>query len=79
LFFYNKNKFLLWGLLKPHLKGDEIHKALHFAKIYFIIATIPGMFITYTSFQVSLPMVLLWTITGYIEVFVAGYIFAKVK
>lgn len=69
----------LWSLLKDKLKGDETKKAYEFAKIYFIVATIPGMFITYTSFQISLTMVLLWAVTGFVEAFVAGYIFAKVK
>lgn len=69
----------LWGYLKEKLKGDDTKKALEFAKIYFIIATIPGMFITYTSFQISLTMVLVWAATGFIEAFVAGFIFTKVK
>ena len=53
-------------------------KPLEFAKLYFLIATVPGMFITYTSFQISLPMVLLWAVTGYIQVLVAGLVFIKV-
>ena len=69
----------LWNIIKNSLKGDEVKKALQFAKIYFIIATIPGMFITYTSMQISLTMVVLWAIVGYVQAFVAGYIFAKMK
>ena len=53
-------------------------KPVEFAKFYFIIATIPGMFITYTSFQISLTMVLLWAATGFIQALVAGWVFAKV-
>lgn len=68
----------LWD--KVDVKGKDAQtKALHFAKLYFIVATIPGMYITFTSFQVSLPMVLIWTATGFIEAFVAGYVLAKVK
>lgn len=54
-------------------------KPIEFATFYFIAATIPGMFITYTSFQVSLAMVLLWAATGFVQVWVAGYVFTKVK
>lgn len=50
-----------------------------FAKLYFVIATIPGMFITYTSFNVSLGMVLLWSFSGFVQAFIAGSVFAKVK
>lgn len=62
----------LWERLK---KPDE----LEFAKLYFLIATIPGMFITYTSFQVSLGLVILWTLTGFVEAYMAGWVFKKVK
>ena len=62
----------LWGRVgKP--------KPMEFAKLYFVIATIPGMFITYTSFQISLAMVLLWTVTGYLQALMAGYIFGKMR
>jgi len=62
--------YYLWGKLsKP--------KAVDFAKLYFVIATIPGMFITYTSFQISLGMVLLWAATSFINVYVAGWIYSK--
>lgn len=64
--------FYLWQKLnKP--------KAFDLAKLYFIIATIPGMFITYSSFQISLLMVMLWAITGFLEVYLAGIIFTKIK
>ena len=50
----------IWSMVERQFKGnDRIERAGQFAKLYFIIATVPGMFITYTSFQVSLMMVLL--------------------
>jgi hypothetical protein len=68
------------GVVSAYL-WERVHRPrpVEFAKLYFVIATIPGMFITYTSFQISLSMVLLWTVTGYIQALVAGYIFAKMK
>ena len=68
------------GLVLAYL-WDKVGKPkpLEFAKFYFIIATIPGMFITYTSFQISLLMVLLWAATGFIQAWVAGWVFTKVK
>jgi hypothetical protein len=53
-------------------------KPVEFAKLYFLIATVPGMFITYTSFQITFPMVLLWAVTGYIQILVAGLVFVRV-
>ena len=68
------------GLVAAYL-WDKVGKPqpLEFAKLYFIIATIPGMFITYTSFQISLTMVLLWAVTGFVQVLVAGWVFTKVR
>ena len=69
-----------WNLVKDKIKGKNPQdKAMEFAKIYFIIATIPGMFISYTSMQLSLTMILVWTIVGYLEALIAGLVFAKVK
>lgn len=70
----------LWQIIDKKIKGeDEVGRAMDFAKIYFFIATIPGMFISYTTFNLSLLMILLWTISGYIDAFIAGWIFAKIK
>ncbi len=67
----------LWGLLRKQLKGTDPQKAMQFAKIYFIIATIPGMFISYTSFQISFLMILVWTVTGYLQAYIAALIYTK--
>lgn len=68
-----------WNLIRHQFKGDDYSKAFQFAKLYFIIATVPGMFITYTTFQVSFMMIMSWTVVGFIEVYVAGLVFSKVK
>tara|TARA_Y100000310_G_C19985072_1_gene491555 strand:+ start:113 stop:511 length:399 start_codon:yes stop_codon:yes gene_type:complete len=67
----------LWGMVNKQFKGDVQKKAFAFAKLYFIIATIPGMFITYTSFQLSFSIIISWTVIGFVQAFVAGYVFAK--
>ena len=64
--------YYLWEKLKKP-------KTMEFAKTYFIIATIPGMFITYTSFKVSLEMVLLWSVSGYLQAIIAAWTFSKWK
>lgn len=70
----------LWDLLKDKIKGSKPEeKAMKFANIYFLIATVPGMFITYTSFRLSFLMVLSWAILGYFQAFIAGLVFVKVK
>jgi len=41
-----------------------------------VIASIPGMVITYSSFQVSLPMVLTWTVFGLVSALAGGLVCA---
>jgi hypothetical protein len=68
-----------WKLISNKFTGSPANKALQFTKIYFIIASIPGMFISYTSFPISSIMVLTWLIAGVLQVYIAGLIFAKKK
>jgi len=68
-----------WDMVYSSLKGNAQQKIFNFAKIYFLIATIPGMFISYTSFQVSALLVLSWTLSGFIEAYVAGWVFTRMK
>lgn len=62
----------LWDITK-------VKDPMKFAWIYFVVATIPGMFITLTSFNVSLGMILSWTVVGYLEALAAGLVLKRVK
>lgn len=62
----------LWELLK-------FKSPFKFAKFYFLIATIPGMFISYTTFQVSLLMILSWSVMGFLQALIAAYVFKAIK
>jgi membrane protease YdiL (CAAX protease family) len=55
----------------------DLVRAKKFALSYWIVAGLPGMFITYASFQVSFSMVLAWSISGIVDAFVAGWVFTK--
>ncbi|KKT74992.1 MAG: hypothetical protein UW69_C0022G0002 [Microgenomates group bacterium GW2011_GWA2_44_7] len=69
-----------WSRFGKQIEGKTSSaKALNFAKLYFLIATVPGMFVSYTSFRVSALMIGSWTLTGFVEAFVAGWILAKSK
>lgn len=70
----------LWEKVSDKLGSEKsLNKSLNFAKICFIVATIPGMFVSYTTFQISGLMVLSWTITGVLETFISALIFTKIK
>lgn len=65
----------IFDKVKELINGKTIfEKAFVFALIFWLVATIPGMFISYSSFQLSLLMVLSWSFSGLIQAFVAGLI-----
>jgi hypothetical protein len=70
----------IFGVVSAYLwEKLKARDPLEFARLYFVIATIPGMFITFTSMQVSLMLILVWMVTGFIQAYVAGMVFVKVK
>ncbi|OGZ65638.1 MAG: hypothetical protein A2812_03405 [Candidatus Staskawiczbacteria bacterium RIFCSPHIGHO2_01_FULL_36_16] len=57
--------------------GDNLKGGASFGIAYWIVSSIPGMFITYSSFQVSLLMVISWSLAGLVSAVLAGIIFVK--
>lgn len=69
-----------WDRIKSLLKvANPYIKGLNFGLEYWVVATVPGMLITFASFKVSLFMILIWSISGLIQAIAAGMIFAKTK
>jgi len=66
-----------WNRVKDTFTGKGAwSRGIHYGLAYWIIASIPGMVITYSSFQVSLPMVLSWTIMGLIQILAGALVCA---
>lgn len=68
-----------WNKSKSLFKGDSCQRGIKFALSIFLIATIPGMFISYTSMPIALITILIWTLSGLINALIAGCILAKVN
>ena len=67
----------LWGRVKESIKGkDDWSRAVNFGVFYWVIG-IPGMFISYSTFPVSLTMIISWSLSGFVQAVVAGWVFAK--
>jgi hypothetical protein len=62
------------------IKGKmPCQKGMKLGMAYFVLATIPGMVITMASFQVSVLMVLSWTISALVQLLVGGVVVAKIE
>ena len=60
-----------------HKVKGSFGNGLKFALVYWFV-TIPGMFISYSSFQISPVMVLSWTVSGLLQSVVAGLYLGRV-
>ncbi|MCP4050171.1 MAG: hypothetical protein GY730_05645 [bacterium] len=67
----------VWNIVKPVLKGSEKQNITSFALAYFIIAQLPGMLITYSSFQLSALIVSSWALNGLVNGFIVAFFSSK--
>jgi hypothetical protein len=56
-----------------------IMRGIKFGLFYCLVAAVPGMLISYSTFQVSGLMILSWTLNGLLEALVIGIILAKLR
>lgn len=68
--FWNKTK---------NVFGENIKGGIKFGLTYWAIATIPGMFATYSSMPYSLAIVMSWLISGLVSAVLAGIILQKLN
>lgn len=61
----------LWAKTKTSFKGKM--RGCYFGWLLFFLTTFPGMWITYTSFNLSFLTVLGWTVSGLINAKIAGF------
>ena len=69
----------VWSKVKVLVSGKPLARATHFALGYWIVATIPGMVISYSSFPLSLMIVTSWAISSLVQAIVAGLVFVKMN
>jgi hypothetical protein len=67
----------VWSICKRVLKGDTyVSRGFYFAFLYWLV-TIPGMVISYSSFQISEAMVISWTAGNLLQALFTGLIYAR--
>lgn len=68
----------VWDKIKDKVHGqNEWVKGWRFGFVIWLIATIPGMLISYASFQLSFLMILEWTLGSLIGLGLSSWVFAK--
>lgn len=68
-----------WDRFKVLFKGSFIMRGVEFGLVYSIIALLPVMWISFSSLDITLVMVLSWSLYGLAQAIIAGLVFAKVN
>ncbi len=68
-----------WERFKSLFKGNYVVRGMEFGLVYGGVALVPVMWITFSSLDVSLIMVLSWLFYGLCQAMVAGVVFARVN
>lgn len=69
----------VWDKTKKLLKGTKTEKAIYFGLSVWLISTVPGMLITYSSFQVSATLIFIWALSGLIDGVISGLVFSRMS
>jgi hypothetical protein len=68
-----------WDRFKGLFKGAFVMRGLEFGFTYSIIALLPVMWITFSSLDVTIAIVISWFLYGLAQAIIAGLVFAKVN
>ena len=68
-----------WARFKSVLTGSFLTRGIEFGLIYTLVATVPMMWLIYSSINVSLGMVFTWLILALVQGMVAGLVFEKMN
>lgn len=65
-----------WHRFKELFSGPLVLRGLEFGAVYSLVALLPVMWITFSSLDITLIIVLTWFFYGMMQAIVAGLIFA---
>lgn len=68
-----------WDKFKDSIQGGWLFKGVWMGLIYAAVATLPAMWLTFSSLNVSLGMVITWFLYGVLCAVTAGVIFSKIN
>jgi hypothetical protein len=68
----------IWDLVKPVVLGkNTFGRGLKFGLAFWVVSGIPGMLISFASFQVSLLMILSWLLGNLIGLIISCWVFPQ--
>lgn len=67
----------VWDKTKSGITGTNVARAARFAFAFWAVAHVPAMIMIYSCMPVSLAVVSIWTVSGFVYGLIAGLVFAK--
>jgi hypothetical protein len=68
-----------WERFKILFHGNFVMRGVEFGSVYGIVALLPVMWITFSSLDITVVMVISWFLYGLFQAILAGIIFAKIN
>lgn len=68
-----------WQRFKSFFKGSSWQRGLEVGLIYGVVAVLPSMWIIFSAFAVSFPLVISWFFYGFMQGIVTGVFNAKIS
>ncbi len=68
-----------WSRFKSLFTGSFLWRGIELGVVYALVATLPSMWITFSSLSVSIGMVFTWFLYGMFQAIVVGIVYAKIS
>ena len=68
-----------WERFKGLFNGPFLLRGLEFGSVYALVSLVPVMWITFSSLDITMLMVVSWFFYGFLQAILAGIIFAKIN
>lgn len=68
-----------WERFKGLFHGPFLLRGLEFGSVYGVVALLPVMWITFSSLDITVGMVVSWFFYGLFQAVIAGILFAKIN
>lgn len=68
-----------WERFKGVFRGNFMMRGIEFGLVYFVVATLPFMWITYSAMSITFVVVLTWCAYGFLQALIAGLMFERLN
>ena len=76
-FFFAFTLAWIWTKVKNLFAENIMNAAFALTGAYWLVATIPGMLISYSSYKISLAMVVSWTVSSFFQTYITSLVIIK--